>query len=59
MKINLDVLSLQINELTSLHDKEQRLNNVDNIVLSFRSGLIDLIEQVSADSETADVAGLR
>ena len=25
--------------------KEQRLNNVDNIVLSFRSSLIDLIER--------------
>jgi len=24
---------------------EQRLNNVNNIVLSFRSGLIDLIER--------------
>ena len=31
--------------------QEQRLNKVDNIVLSFRSGLIDLLEQVSAESE--------
>ena len=39
--------------------KEQRGNKLIKITLSFRLDLAGLIEQVSEDSETAGVAGLR